>query len=256
MIAAMLSVANVSFAYAFPFHPYGPSSPYWSLSLEEQFYLVLPLLVVVARNRLAAVLAGAVVIVFCLPPTALLGTFRFHAILLGVLLALFSRQPSYWLIEPVALGRSGLARSATLGVVLLCLTAMAPLGQTIVPFPFDMIALLSAGLVFIASYDRNYLCSDSLFKRGMLWVGSRSYALYLVHMPVYCLTREIWFRLSPAGTVFGGIDALYFVLTAAPMVLVLAELNYRFVEVPCRRRGIRIAARLASAPVDMAEVNP
>jgi peptidoglycan/LPS O-acetylase OafA/YrhL len=243
VIAALLSMANVRFADSFLRYPYGPSSPYWSLSLEEQFYLILPLLAVAARNKLAMVLAGALVIVFCLPMTSLLGTFRVHAILLGVLLALFTKHPAYRLVEPVLLGESALARWSVLGLALLCLAALAPFGQKIVPFPFDLIGLLSVGLVFIASYDRDYLCRDSLFKRAMLWAGSRSYALYLVHMPAYCLTREIWFRLSPPGTVFGGYDAAYFLLTAASIVLVLAELNYRFIEVPGRRRGIRIVAR-------------
>jgi len=254
VIAAMLSMANVRFAYTFPLIAYGPSSPYWSLSLEEQFYLVLPLLAVAARSGLVVVLAGALVIVFCLPMTTLLGTFRVHAILLGVLLALFSEQPVYRLLEPVVLGRSALARWVVLGLALFCLAALAPLEQKIVPFPFDLIALLSVGLVFIASYDRNYLCRAGPFKRGMLWIGSRSYALYLVHMPVYCLTREIWFRLTPPGAVFGGYDALYFMLTAAPIVLIAAELNYRFVECPGRRHGIRIAARWSKPVDDLAAV--
>jgi peptidoglycan/LPS O-acetylase OafA/YrhL len=253
VIAGLLSVANVRFAYAFPFLPYGPSSPYWSLSLEEQFYLVLPLLVVTARDHLALALVGMAAIVFCLPPTALLGTFRVHAILLGVLLALFSNHPSYRQLEPVILGRSAPARWAVLGLALSCLATLGPLNQRIAPGPlsFDAIALLSVGLVFVASYDRDYLCRAAFLKRCMLWAGSRSYALYLVHMPVYCLTRELWFRLSPPGTVFGGgYDALYFLLTAAPIVLVLAELNYHFIECPGRRRGLRIAARWSTdAPV-------
>jgi peptidoglycan/LPS O-acetylase OafA/YrhL len=252
VIAGMLSVANVRFAQSFPLLPYGPSSPYWSLSLEEQFYLVLPLLVIFARSRLVLVLGIAVAIVFCLPPTALLGTFRVHAILLGVLLAIFSRHPTYRLLEPVALGASALARWATLGVLLLCLTAFAPIGEKIFPLPFDAIGVLSAVLVFIASFDRDYLCRDSAFKRMMLWIGSRSYALYLVHMPIYCLTREIWFRLSPPGTEFGGSDALLFVATAAQLVLICAELNYRFVETPGRLHGIRLTSRPAEAPVEVA----
>jgi peptidoglycan/LPS O-acetylase OafA/YrhL len=252
-IAGMMSLANVRFAQTFPFKPYGPSAPYWSLSLEEQFYLVLPLLVIVARHRLVLVLAAAVAIVFCLPQTGLLGTFRVHAILLGVLLAIFSRHPAYRLVEPVALDASALARWATLGVILLMMTSMAPFGQAIVPFPFDVIGALSALLVFIASFDRDYLCRSAWLKPIMLWVGSRSYALYLVHLPLYCLTREIWFRLSPPGTVFGGSDAWLFVGTAAPLVLIAAELNYRFVETPCRQYGIRLTSRTPEPPAEAVE---
>ena len=253
VIAGMLSMANVRFAQLFPFKPYGPSSPYWSLSLEEQFYLVLPLLVVVARHRLVLALGVAVAIVFCLPQTGLLGTFRVHAILLGVLLAIFSRHPAYRLLEPTALGGSAFARWGTLGLILLFLSALAPLGQKIVPFSFDVIALLCAALVFIASFDRDYLCREPWLKPVMLWIGSRSYAIYLVHLPVYCLTREIWFRLSPPDTVFGGSDALLFVATAAPLVLILAELNYRFIEMPGRRYGVRLTSRAKEVPAETVE---
>ena len=266
-IAGLLSLADVRFGLSFPFLPYGPSSTYWSLSLEEQFYLALPLLVIAARSRLVPVLGGAVVLVFCGLPilsaasaawfnlsfAGLLGTFRLHAILLGVLLAIFSRHPSYRLLEPTALGTSRLARWGVLGGILMCLTAMAPLGQGIVPFRFAVIAVLSAALVFIASFDRDYLCRNSALKRVMLWVGSRSYALYLVHLPLYCLTREIWFRLSPPGTVFGSADTWPFIATAVPMVLIAAELNYRFVETPCRRYGIRLTSRTPEGPAEPAE---
>lgn len=254
VVAGMLSVANVRLGQLFPFKPYGPSSTYWSLSLEEQFYLVLPLLVIVARSRLVLVLAGLVAIVFCLPQTVLLGAFRVHAILLGVLLAIFSRHPAYRLLEPTVLGTSTLARWGTLGVALFLLTALAPFEQKIVPFSFDLIGLLAAALVFVASFDRDYLCRGVLLNWAMRWIGSRSYALYLVHMPAYCLTREIWFRLSPPGTVFGGSDALLFVMTAAPIVLVCAELNYRFIEMPGRRYGIRLTGGSAGAPAELASV--
>ncbi len=253
VIAGMLSLANVRFAQTFPFLPYGPSSPYWSLSLEEQFYLVLPLLVIAARHRLVLVLGIVTAIVFCLPQVTLLGTFRVHAILLGVLLAIFSRHPAYRLLEPTALGSSALARWGTLGIVLLLLSAVAPFHEKIVPFNFDVIGLLAAVLVFIASFDRDYLCREAWLKPLMLWLGSRSYAIYLVHLPVYCLTREIWFRLSPPDTVFGGSDALLFIATAAPLVLIFAELNYRLVEMPCRRHGIRLTSRVVEVPVAVTE---
>jgi peptidoglycan/LPS O-acetylase OafA/YrhL len=82
-------------------------------------------------------------------------------------------------------------------------------------------------------------------KRVMLWVGSRSYALYLIHIPAFFLAREIWFRIEPPGTVLDRRFALRLALTGFGLLLVLTELNYRFVEVPLRRRGARIAQRIA-----------
>jgi len=79
----------------------------------------------------------------------------------------------------------------------------------------------------------------------MLWFGSRSYALYLIHIPAFFVTREIWFRIEPPGTVFTGAFTLRFALTASVLLLTFTELNYRLVEVPLRRRGARIAERIA-----------
>ena len=78
----------------------------------------------------------------------------------------------------------------------------------------------------------------------LLWVGTRSYALYLIHMPSYFLTREIWLRLEPAGTRFNSGYTWEFLLTALVLLLGLSELNYRFLEVPLRRRGVAIAGRM------------
>jgi peptidoglycan/LPS O-acetylase OafA/YrhL len=112
-----------------------------------------------------------------------------------------------------------------------------------------MVALISAILVFFASYDRDYLFPAGPLKQVMLWFGSRSYALYLIHIPAFFATRELWFRIEPEGTVFDGTFTLRFALTAGLLLLVFTELNYRFVEVPLRRRGARIAQRIAERTV-------
>ena len=113
------------------------------------------------------------------------------------------------------------------------------------PDSAGVVALLSAALVLVASYNQDYLMRDGPIKRALLWIGSRSYTLYLIHAPSYFLTREIWYRIEPAGTNFGGNFTLRFVLTALVLLVLLTELNYRLVETPLRIKGARIADRLA-----------
>ncbi|RFQ09435.1 acyltransferase, partial [Pseudomonas sp. ATCC 13867] len=61
---------------------------YWSLSLEEQFYLLLPLLILFVRGRWLPVLLGAWVLFQLVQARGLwLMAFRTDALLLGVLLA-------------------------------------------------------------------------------------------------------------------------------------------------------------------------
>jgi peptidoglycan/LPS O-acetylase OafA/YrhL len=252
-VAAVLDVANFRALLGLMKAEHGVSFPYWSLSIEEQFYFLLPIIVFVSRRWLPYVLAAGVLAqLFTIrfgPGTTdfggLLNVTRSDALLLGVLIALWSRHPTYRLFEPAALKTYPAIGVAVLALLTLCLAAVGSLYLHIVAFPVGLTALISTLLVPIASFDGDYLLPVGALKHAMLWVGSRSYPLYLIHMPAYLLAREIWYRLEPAGTVFGASYTLRFGLTALMILVTLADLNYRFVEVPLRRHGARIATRLA-----------
>ena len=174
-----------------------------------------------------------------------LNVIRSDALMLGVLIALWSRTANLSAVRarlapPDAAGRHfGPGR------------ADGPSGRR--PdrwacisgaFKVGLVAILSAALVFIASFDGDYLFPPGRLKNALVWIGARSYALYLIHQPAYLMTREIWFRIAPPGTIFTGVYTLRFAVTAVIILFVLADLNFRFVETPLRRRGARIAARL------------
>ena len=180
----------------------GASFPYWSLSLEEQFYLLLPIVAFLSGRRLPWVLGAGVLLQFFIPRSQT-GTFqielvlnqiRSDALLLGVLIAIWSRTPTYRLFDPAALKGRPLLGAGIFGFFVFLLAAAGSLKLHLVTFQVGLVALISAALVLLASFDRNYLMPNGVIKRIMLWVGSRSYALYLVHIPAYFLTREIWFR--------------------------------------------------------------
>lgn len=247
-LAAVLQVANFRMMLVYGQHEPGATFPYWSLSLEEQFYLLLPFLVWLSGKRLPLVLAAIVLLQLLLPRTPLGTICRSDALALGVLLAIWSSQPGYRLFEPVFL-RAVPARIVVVGLLLGALMLVG--GEAFhMPAPFSLVALVGALLVFIASFDRDFIVRARLLRAPLLWVGSRSYAIYLIHVPAYFATREIWFRLRPEGTVFDETYMLRFLLTAMALLLVAAELNYRFVEVPLRRRGVRIAERFRATHSD------
>ena len=109
----------------------------------------------------------------------------------------------------------------------------------------SLVSIIMAVLVWIASYNENYVFGRfKLVRRLLLWVGARSYAIYLIHMPAFFLTREIWHRLYPEQPGFGEDFLVPFVVTAAGLIIVLSELNYRLVECPLRERGRRIAQKM------------
>ncbi|MDO9356287.1 MAG: acyltransferase, partial [Solirubrobacteraceae bacterium] len=123
-------------------------SIYWSLSLEEQFYLALPFIVLLTRHHLAKVLLVAVAVMFFVPKGV--GSpawfFRLDPIIWGVLMAFWRQHPSYTLLEPRFLARGKLRRVAlTLAVPLL---AAAVMGLNVVFFANSLVALICAALVY------------------------------------------------------------------------------------------------------------
>jgi peptidoglycan/LPS O-acetylase OafA/YrhL len=139
------------------------------------------------------------------------------------------------------------------GTVVLCV-ALLFLGiidsnvLKVVSYRFSLLALLSALLVWMATYDGNIFLPPGLLRHLMLWVGARSYAIYLIHVPAFMATREIWTQVSP-GAVFDTQYFYPFLLTAGTLIVVLAELNFRFIETPLRLRGAAIARGYAGGDV-------
>jgi len=251
-IAGVLQVANLRFAESFGQSEYGASFVYWSLSLEEQFYLVLPLLVLISRRLLPYVLIALVVIQLVSSRTMLMVAFRTDAIALGVLLAIWSGHATYAMVRPVILARF---RWVGLLLMLILLSCIGMAGSEFVnagTSRFSLYALLSALLVWLASYNMDLFNPLGPLKRLLMWVGSRSYAIYLIHIPAFFLTREIWFRLQP-GVVPGDEVFFAYLLTAGVLLILLSELNYRLIETPFRLRGSAIAKRFSAGASQKAE---
>jgi peptidoglycan/LPS O-acetylase OafA/YrhL len=105
----------------------------------------------------------------------------------------------------------------------------------------DDFEILRAVAILFVPVEHVPVIPNGWSKQVHLWFGPRSYAIYLIHIPAYSFTREIWYRLQPVGTIYTDGFAVRFANTAVILLLVLAELNYRLVEVPFRRRGIPIS---------------
>ena len=241
-LAGFLQVANFRFADSFYRYEYGASFVYWSLSLEEQFYLLLPLLILCLRRYLGWALLALVLVQFFSLRTPLLMVLRTDALAIGVLLALASLQPGYARWNPTLLGRAW-SGPLLLVAVAAALSVLASEAYSLVAVRIGAIALLCGLLVWIASYDRDYLLSNGPLKRLLVWVGARSYAIYLIHIPAFYLSRELCFRLGWDA----GERPLSLLAISLVLIVVLSELNYRFVESPCRDLGSRLVKRLSAA---------
>lgn len=229
------------------------SGHYWSLSLEEQFYIVLPLLLVLLprRSLLPLALAGILACVFIARPVfSLVWFLRVDGFLWGIVLALLLGTALHARLEPRLL--------ASLPLRLVC-TALLVFALARVPvvwaglgldfaaphrtYAMAGIAFTGALMVWIASYDRGYLFGrNGRLLRPFVYVGARSYSIYVIHLPVFLVLHFMASKLPPQSSLLlfnTGLTAL-----AVGLTLVLSELNFRLIETPLRDRGRGIAARL------------
>jgi len=244
-IAAVFQYYNYHLALCYKHYDCGANFYYWTLSLEEQFYLLLPFSILYLRKWLPYVLACLIVTQIFFPNRSIMMTvFRTDAILLGVMIALWSRSISYRVFESRFLANSRWLRITFLVGLYSTMAVDNRIAEgTLAPFNYGILALICGAFVLIGSYDKNYLFPQCKFKRLIMWLGSRSCSLYMVHIPAYYFVQEAWFRIVPKGTLYEVTYTIPFILSGIGMVFLLGELSYRLVESPSRRKGTQISTR-------------
>ncbi|MQA76198.1 MAG: acyltransferase family protein [Solirubrobacterales bacterium] len=217
----------------------------WSLSVEEQFYLLWPLafaagMTLFGRRRLMiGAIAGALASVLLTavlfnpgedPSRVYFGTDT-HAVglLLGVTLALLwnpaelrERRVGRW--APAAIDLVGLV---ALGLLLVAFLSVNDFDTGLYRGGYLWVALITAALIAALAHPAARI-GRALGRPPLLWLGLRSYSFYLWHWPVVALTRPELDISLPRGIL---------VPLQLVVVLILADLSYRYVEVPFRGRG-------------------
>ena len=203
----------------------------WSLAIEEQFYIVIPialyLFVVYARRWTFALFAlaaaaslGLSIFITDKAPTAnffILPT-RAWELLLGVLVALAPWAPTSNRILREVIAVVGLA---LIGFAVLTYTSATPFPGLAAFVP----TLGTAALIYLGKEGEPSFVARALALRPVVAVGLISYSLYLVHWPIIVFTRYALLRDLHGWEIVAAVAASF----------VLAYLSYRFVETPFRR---------------------
>ncbi len=273
---AALFAANVRFAieetdYFAAEDPASPFQHYWSLSVEEQFYVVLPILLIagvlfarrrwggggqaspVAVRRVLAVLVGAVTVVSlgwsvhaseASPQTAYFSTFtRVWEFGVGALVAILGARLARR-FRPAH--RNALAVGGLGMIVVACFTITEA-----DPYPgyLALVPVVGTALVMIAGAELGEapepLAQRLLGIAPLRVIGDWSYSLYLWHWPVLIIaTQHLGRELSPRGLV-----------AAIAITFLVSYASFRFVETPFRK-GMppRLGRGLALYPIAVAGV--
>jgi peptidoglycan/LPS O-acetylase OafA/YrhL len=214
----------------------------WSLAVEEQFYVVWPLLLVpglvlLGRRRLPmlviAGIAGSALAMWLLynpnsdPSRVYYGTdTRAFLLLMGILLALV--WPAVERLRRALPVLELLGVAALVGTVLLFLR-MQDFDPTLYRGG-DLAAAFCFAVVVAAVAHPATGLGQALGVAPLRWVGERSYGIYLWHWPVVALMRP-------------GVDVSWtgpgVVVAQAAIVLAAAALSYRYIEQPIRTRSLQ-----------------
>ncbi len=185
-----------------PTSQFGASHHFWSLAIEEQFYLIWPLIILlIPPKRLRYVMFGFIVIGvisrmspifirdFSMDP--LVNT-RFDVLGLGALLALYRHQPLTFAKEKLFLLIAGV--TSGLPLVILVMTNgfspnLRPMANVLVEFG---ISLFFMGIIDAAAYARTWRILTPLGWKPIRYIGKISYGIYLYHPFVQLTIIHIW----------------------------------------------------------------
>ncbi|WP_416190978.1 acyltransferase family protein [Neisseria sp. CCUG12390] len=232
-IASLFSAANLFFArkggYFDSASTEKPLLHMWSLSVEEQFYFVFPVILLFFfkfyHSKIKLLLSGLILIslaTYFLPSFGLdryfLPYVRAYELLIGALFAFITpKESNKWV--------SWLLLATIIGLMFIPHDTLWGNG-----YIEKLIACTCVGLMILFGHYRTLDKSDWVFRflsaKPMVMIGLISYSLYLWHWVILALIRYVYMDNELPYTVY---------LAATLAMFVLAWISYVWIETPCRK---------------------
>jgi peptidoglycan/LPS O-acetylase OafA/YrhL len=225
-------------------------SPYWTMAVEEQFYLVAPALLIFTPRRARLPALGAIValaiaarLIFLwqgAPGTAstLLLVSRADCLAIGLAAAVLLGEPGDWT------RRLWLSVAAVL-VALMLGAGFGPPAMVLIGHTLICAALAVYLMAVVQGAPERRSLDIALFR----YCGETSYAIYLTHLPVLWLVHEV---VRGAAPTLASLPGLLTTLMCIPITFAVSHLLTRCVEAPITRLGRSFAwapPRAAAAPL-------
>lgn len=252
-------LATIAVAYSAPGANASPVQHFWSLSVEEQFYIAWPILIVAVAlmaRRLGRDVRFAVLAVLVLTTVASL-VWSIIATANDPAWSYFSTFTRAWefglgglaAVLGVKIRGTSAAVASWVGVILICVSAVVLTEATPFPGAIAGVPVVGAVLVMVAGVPEQVWGLGSVIKlRVIQWLGDLSYSIYLWHWPLLILLPG----LLPS------VPGSAIIAVAAVLTLVLAQLSRTYVELPFMHRAPqrrpRIVLPLAIAAMVIAVV--
>jgi peptidoglycan/LPS O-acetylase OafA/YrhL len=245
---------------------------FWSLAIEEHFYLFWPLVVFVLARRPRALIAVSLATALCAMLARLTGSvmglswwttytltpFRLDGLALGAFLAVAARQPGGFERLVRALPSAVAVVGGLLAVTFVWTLLVSRQGlEFVLPVRAALIEMLLACLLVWALVAPERTATSRFFRsRAMAFLGTYSYGLYVYHHFIsYYLTANRT-DLDLAGWLGSHSAAVVLQATLGAFAsLVLAYLSYELFEKRCLRlKRLFATAKPPPAPERSAEV--
>jgi peptidoglycan/LPS O-acetylase OafA/YrhL len=239
---------------------YPPATPFWSLAIEEQFYVFWPLLILALSRTSLWRFCRAIMALACiarnLPWAQSLGAaypeslyrltpFRIDTLLFVASAALIIRSQAAfrplkrWILPLFFTG------CAVLGVVIFSAGSTSPYSGPMTRFGYTALGLICASLVLGATSQSGGPVTWKRFLRLPILrhFGKYSYAMYVIHAPVHLILSRIFFSFG--GGFFSALGTIAFGIAITDQ---LARLSWFALEAPF----LALKDRFAPASVQVA----